>query len=110
MTLTVTKRKIFISTGRKEVSAEVSFSGSYPHGGEKLTAKMVDMYLIDNAFPLPKDGYIFEYDHENEKLRAYYVDYDQKSRFLQGQAPMREVKNGTDLSKLQNVRIVVNGA
>lgn len=51
--------------------AEVTFDNSYPTGGEPVTpaqfgVRSIDMMLITN-----NGGYIFEYDHVNNKIKAY---------------------------------------
>jgi hypothetical protein len=54
---------------------KVDFDASYPTGGEALTADDFGMQDIIAMIVLPKDGYVFEYDIANGKLKAF-VPFD----------------------------------
>ena len=56
----------------RQTIAAVNFGTSYPTGGEPLSARNLALGVIDNLQVFPKNGYMFEYDYTNSKLKAYY--------------------------------------
>ncbi|MBU7006306.1 hypothetical protein [Phosphitispora fastidiosa] len=53
------------------VTADVTLDDSYPTGGEALTAKQFGLAVLNFILPSPAAGYIFEFDHDNSKLKAF---------------------------------------
>jgi hypothetical protein len=82
----------------------VDFDSSYPTGGESFTPADAGFPVIYALIAEPKSGYIFEYDYTNEKIKAYYCDYDSGSDDV-----LIEVANTTDLSAVTGVRLLVFG-
>ena len=56
----------------RQTIATVNFGTSYPTGGEPLSARNLALGVVDNLQVFPKNGYMFEYDYTNSKLKAYY--------------------------------------
>jgi hypothetical protein len=50
--------------------SEITFDNSYATGGESLTPLMLGLHSIDFMEIEPAGGYIFEYDHDNEKIKV----------------------------------------
>ncbi len=50
----------------------VLFDDSYPTGGESVSLPFTPEFVIAE----PAGGYVFTWDYTNEKLLAYYYDYD----------------------------------
>jgi len=90
--------------GYKVRIVKVDFDDSYPTGGESLAPSTMGFVGVYAVFAEPKGGYVFEYDYDNEKLKAYYGNYDQGS-----DGALTEVTNGADLSSVTGVRLVVFG-
>lgn len=83
---------------------DVDFDSSYPTGGESLNE--VELGFPDNStllavIPLPRLGYVFEYDYTNLKLLAYHADYSTAT-----DGALIEVPDTTDLSAVTDVRVV----
>jgi len=135
LTISVVERTVF--GNKRIVIADVDFDSSYPTGGESLQASDVGLKAIDFLQATPKSGYIFEYDYTNEKLKAFYPTKSQDSNLAatvtvtgttgDGDAgtydvsfsgekgtvdagPAEEVANGTDLSSLTDVRVMIIGS
>jgi len=135
LTISVVERTVF--GNKRIVFADVDFDSSYPTGGESLQASDVGLKAIDFLQATPKSGYIFEYDYTNEKLKAFYPTKSQDSNLAatvtvtsntgDGDAvtydvcfsgengavdagPSEEVTNGTDLSSLTDVRVMIIGS
>jgi len=58
------------------VIADVAFDNSYPTGGEEVLPEKFGINALDFVQAAPSSGYVFQYDHTNKKLLAYYADYD----------------------------------
>lgn len=85
------------------VLQKVDFDDSYPAGGEALTADDFGMQDITSMVVLAKDGYVFEYDVANGKLKAFWVDTT-----VDG-AALAEVVDTTDLSGVTGVQCMAFG-
>lgn len=57
-------------------AASIAFDDSYPTGGEAITPNALGLSRIDGAIFSNGDGYAFEFDAANDKVIAYYADYD----------------------------------
>lgn len=71
MALTVTIKSTDVFGNKRVHIVEIGFDDSYPTGGEPLTARSLGMSAVDFALFEPSAGYTFEYDHTNEKIKAY---------------------------------------
>ena len=56
----------------RQTVATIDFDSIYPTGGESLTARDLALGVVDNLQVFPKNGYMFEYDYTNSKLKAYH--------------------------------------
>ena len=136
MALTVTILDTTVFGNKRVVFASVDFDSSYHAGGESLQASDVGLKAIDFLQATPKSGYLFEYDYTNQKLKAMYPTKSQSSNLAatvtitnatgDGDAgtydvnftgekgavdagPAEEVADGTDLSSLTGVRVMIIG-
>ena len=103
MALTVTPvKKTAIGAFALTVST-VAFDSSYPDGGEALTPADLGLKGVIAVIAEPSAGYVLEYDHTNEKLIAYWGDYDAGADgvFIQ--------PDGEDLTGITAARIVAIG-
>ena len=80
------------------------FDASYPTGGEPLTPGDLGLRVVNRLEASPKSGFIFEYDKTNEKLLAYYADYDAVA-----DGALIQVADTTDLSAVTGVEIMAWG-
>ena len=93
MALTVTEVSRNQGPGnRMEVIATVTFDSSYATGGESLTPASLGFQTFDYVGLTTSGGYVFEYDHANSKVKAYWPEADG--------AAMAEVASTTDLSAI----------
>ncbi|MHB9144724.1 MAG: hypothetical protein ACYC5Y_05235 [Symbiobacteriia bacterium] len=53
------------------VVADVQMDNAYPTGGEPVTAQQFGLTVLDFVLPSPASGYLAEYDHTNNKLKAF---------------------------------------
>lgn len=84
---------------------KVDYDASYPTGGESLTkAELGFGKAPDLVFAIPHKGFAFEYDKTNEKLKAFYADYDAVA-----DGALIEVANTTNLSTLTDVPVIAIG-
>jgi hypothetical protein len=79
----------------------IAFDSSYPTGGETVTGIP---FTPDVFLASPTSGYVFEYDATNNKLLAYYADYDAVA-----DGALIQVADETDLSALTAVPFVAFG-
>lgn len=90
---------------RRAVVGNFAFDSSYPTGGESLTyqnlgfTSRVDWINFESS-----GGYVFKYDRANQKVLAYYADYDAVA-----DGALIQVPNTTDLSSLTAVRFFAIG-
>jgi len=82
----------------------ISFDSSYPTGGESFTPSDLKLQGINHIDISPKDGYVFEYDYTNQKVKVYYADYASANA-----GALIEVPNATDLSTLTGVKFRAYG-
>ena len=53
---------------------QITFDSSYATGGEVFDpSALMGIHAVNNAFFENKNGYRFEYDHVNKKLKAYWL-------------------------------------
>jgi len=53
------------------VVADATMSNSYPTGGESIAPNKLGLAVLNFVLPSPATGYIFEFDHANNKLKAF---------------------------------------
>lgn len=64
--------------GKQDIRTfDVAFDGSYPTGGELLTAADLGMCSITHLAATTKSGFVFEYDYSGSKLKALYPTANQ---------------------------------
>jgi len=74
---------------------EFDFSNNYNTGGEAINVRNYFSKPLITIHFFPKDGYVFEYDEVNKKVKAFKGGI--------------EVENGTDLSNLSKVKFMAIG-
>jgi len=72
---------------------EVTFDASYVTNGEPFTLAEVGLADVDVAVVSPAAGFVFEYDIANDKIKAFYGNYDGGA-----DGPLVEVANAVNLS------------
>lgn len=73
MALTVSEINVASTAKGRESRFKLAFDNSYPTGGEDLTAAMVGLSNIESVNVLSQeDGYTFDYDLTNTKLKVQY--------------------------------------
>lgn len=93
MALTVTEVSRNQGPGnRMEVIATVTFDSSYATGGESLTPASLGFQTFDFVSVTTSGGCVFEYDHTNSKVKAYWINA------IPDGAATAEVASTTDLS------------
>ena len=91
--------------GLKIRCGTIGFDDSYPTGGETLTpgqlgfSEEIFALIVDSA-PL-----VCKYDASNDKLMAFWCDYDANSDGV-----LVQVANTTDLSSYTGLRFIAIGA
>lgn len=104
MGLTLTKVSRNQAGQRREALYDFVFDSSYPTGGEALTAAQLGLKQIETLEVVESpDGYFFDYDRANSKLKAFYVDNNNAS-----DGPIIQVPDTTDLSAV-NGRLRARG-
>ena len=88
----------------KILTGTFDFDDSYPTGGESFDVSNFFPKGVVAVIPSPKSGYVFEYDSDDEKLLAYYADYDAVD-----DGALIEVANTTDLAAITDVKFVALG-
>jgi len=71
MALTISNRHHLKAVGAQTKLCDIAFDSSYPTGGESLTPANLGLKQILQVHVSPKSGYLFEYDYDNEKLKAF---------------------------------------
>jgi hypothetical protein len=121
MSLTVTRVIKAESIGARFMSVStIDFDSSYPTGGEPLTP--ADLGFASTSDPelhievKAKGGYVFEYDHANQKVLAYRrgaITENVAGTYTQNAvlaaAALAEVADTADLSAVTGVRVVAYG-
>lgn len=85
------------------IVADVTLDTSYPTGGEVVSHGELGLTSIDFVLPSPAAGYIFEFDHANNKLKAFYGDYNATE-----DGALIQVPDKTDMSTVK-VRLIAIG-
>ena len=88
----------------KILTGTFDFDDSYPTGGESFDVSNFFPKGVVAVIPSPKSGYVFEYDSDDEKLLAYYADYDAVD-----DGALIEVADTTDLAAITDVKFVALG-
>lgn len=100
MALTATKsRTDTVGRYTKLVTGTITFDSSYATGGEALVSTDIGLSSkIEVICCAPASGYVFEYDYDNNKLKAYNTT--KGGTIPSGGAPGVEVASTTDLSSV----------
>ena len=69
--LTVTNEVMSVWGTKRVVMFDIALDTSYPAGGETLTKGSRRMAAVDQVIIPPKNGYTFEYDETNEKVKVF---------------------------------------
>lgn len=78
----------------KYTTGTITFDSSYPTGGEALLPTNVGLSSkVEFISVSPADGYVFEYDYANNKVKAYWPTSDATAP-----CPGEEVAASTNLS------------
>jgi hypothetical protein len=136
MALTYSNIEMYAIGNRRMHRCDLAFDNSYPLDGETFNPERLRMRDIDMALISPRNGYLFEYDYANSKIKvmnptAEVIDslvaevesggITVKSSgesgsiiSLSGDAGIAgyagtEVEQGTDLSLLTGVRAIFIG-
>lgn len=104
MALSISTVRRTVIGNMRMIIATVDFDSSYPTGGESLTPTDLGLNNIEFIMAEPNSGYVFQYDHTSQKLKAYYGNYDQSS-----DGALTEVANTTNLSSVTGVRVIAIG-
>lgn len=99
MAAVTVNRSIELGGTDKLYVGTIAFDSSYPTGGEALDATANEQ--LDYVFCTHQGGYSFAWDAANQKLLAYYCDYDAGA-----DGPLIQVPNTTDLSALTAVPFI----
>lgn len=71
MALLIDNVKVTTFGNKRVITADIDFDSSYPTGGESLVAAdLKHLKKIDFLVASPNDGFTFEYDYTNSKLKA----------------------------------------
>ena len=89
----------------KYVIKTITFDSSYPTGGESLTPADAGFDSFHVVTAHQKSGYTFEMDYTNNKLLAYYYDYNGSA-----DAAAIQVANAVDLSGVTSHKVFIVGS
>ena len=103
LTITVNKRGIIGDLRYADIS--LAWDSSYPTGGESLTPADAGFDSFHVVTAHQKSGYTFEMDYTNNKLLAYYYDYNGAS-----DAVAIQVANAVDLSDVTSHKVFIVGS
>ena len=62
----------YVVGDRREVIVDITLDASYPTGGEAITPADLSLNDIHWLMAAPNGGLMFEFDHANSKLKAFY--------------------------------------
>ena len=100
LTITVNKRGIIGDLRYADIS--LAWDSSYPTGGESLTPADAGFDSFHVVTAHQKSGYTFEMDYTNNKLLAYYYDYNGSA-----DAAAIQVANAVDLSGVTSHKVFI---
>ena len=95
--------KVYASGNVKILTGQIGFDASYPIGGEAMDLSDYFTKVLGILFE-NKNGYVFEYDYANAKVKAMYADYDAAA-----DGALIEVANATNLISVTDVRFIAWG-
>lgn len=136
MALVTSNLDMYSIGNRRMHRFDVAFDSVYPTGGETLSLGPIRLRDIDMMMISPTDGYLFEYDYTNTKIKVLtpvgevldsldlrvqvgatavqstsingqIIDHDGRAAI--DAAPGSEVAQNTDLSTLTGVRCLAIG-
>lgn len=72
MTISANSHDYTVFGNKAVVLADIALDSSYPYGGEAVdTDALFGIHTVDMAMIEPKDGYTFQYDYTNNKIKAF---------------------------------------
>lgn len=72
MTISANSHDYTVFGNKAVVLADIALDSSYPFGGEAVdTDALFGIHTVDMAMIEPKDGYTFQYDYTNNKIKAF---------------------------------------
>jgi len=74
MALTLSTTVPTVRGVQKVWEGTVTFDSSYPTGGESFAPSDIGFVVFDRVEVHPASGFVFEYDDDNDKILAYWVD------------------------------------
>ena len=82
----------------------IAFDASYATGGESLDPTDFGIVELVDIRIQSTSGYVFEYDYTNEKVLAYYADYNAGA-----DGALIQVPGTTNLAAVTGVRVTILG-
>lgn len=85
----------------KTVTGTFDFDSSYPTGGEDFDLSSYFPKDVIGAIIFPQDGYIFEYDKANKKVKAYHpaVAHSHTALTVNGSETASDVTNFVSITE-----------
>lgn len=72
MAVSLSNKEATVVGNKRFLRFDCTFDSSYPTGGESISASDLGMSVIDILIAAPNGGLVFEYDHTNSKLKAFF--------------------------------------
>ena len=104
MALAITVNKRGVVGDLRYADLSLAWDSSYPTGGESFTPADAGMDTFHVVSAHQKSGYTFEMDYTNNKILAYYYDYNGSA-----DAVAIQVANAVDLSGVTSQKVFVIG-
>ena len=101
--ITVNKRGVVGDLRYADVS--LAWDSSYPTGGESFTPADAGFDKFYTVTAHQKSGYSFEMDYTNNKVLAYYYDYNGSA-----DAVAIQVANAVDMSAVTSHKVFIWGS
>ena len=104
MALAITVNKRGVVGDLRYADLSLAWDSSYPTGGESFTPADAGMDAFHVVTAHQKSGYTFDMDYTNNKILAYYYDYNGSA-----DAVAIQVANAVDLSGVTSHKVFVLG-
>ena len=103
LAITVNKRGVVGDLRYADIS--LAWDSSYPTGGEPFTPADAGFDVFHTVTAHQKSGYTFEMDYTNNKVLAYYYDYNGSA-----DAVAIQVANAVDMSAVTAHKVFIWGS